>query len=190
MFDFYTFIATYPAYNRMEILVDIIKVAIITGIVVLGFYLIMKKYLESKQQAAFAERQILNNKDNTPLKFEAYERLLMLSERLSIPNLIYRLNNSQMTAQQLMQSMMITTQTEFDHNITQQLYVSTPLWKIMVTAKNETLEFLNHAMEKIDPNESSSIAAQQLVAMTTVWKQSPMEVVQKAIHEEVKTILK
>ncbi|HMW75898.1 MAG TPA: hypothetical protein PKD40_09585, partial [Saprospiraceae bacterium] len=59
-----------------------------------------------------------------PLKLQAYERLSLFCERISIPSLILRLNQPGMNTQALRYAMLISIQKEFEHNITQQMYIS------------------------------------------------------------------
>ena len=70
-------------------------------------------------------------------KIQAYERLVLLLDRISIPNLILRLQEPGATAEMLSTSMIIAIQQEFEHNVTQQLYVKENLWNIIVLIKDE-----------------------------------------------------
>jgi hypothetical protein len=70
-------------------------------------------------------------------KIQAYERLILLLDRISIPNLIMRLQSPDMTTESLSAAMVISIQKEFEHNVTQQLYVKDNLWNIITLIKDE-----------------------------------------------------
>jgi hypothetical protein len=70
-------------------------------------------------------------------KIQAYERLILLLDRISIPSLIIRLQEPGATTEMLSNSMIIAIQQEFEHNVTQQLYVKDNLWNIIVLIKDE-----------------------------------------------------
>ena len=46
---------------------------------------------------------------------------------------------------------MLAISQEFDHNTSQQLYVSETLWQIITLAKNDTLNFVAQTAADLDP---------------------------------------
>jgi hypothetical protein len=136
------------------------------------------------------ELQKKGGKKSIPMKLQAYERLLLFCERISVPNLIFRLRTQNMRSDELMHAMMIAIQHEYEHNLTQQLYVSDPLWQIVSLAKNEVQGLIAESMDKIDMNQATNITADQLIAYTTKWPKDPLETAKQAIKQEAHSVIK
>jgi hypothetical protein len=79
----------------------------------------------------------------TPLRLQAYERLSLLLERLSLESLILRHQNSEITARQFQSLILHTIRSEFDHNLSQQVYVSSNLWAAVRNAKEILIKTIN-----------------------------------------------
>src|SRR5688500_14706879 len=56
------------------------------------------------------------------LQLQAYERLILLTERIALPNLISRLKHDGFTARDMQGLLTESIRQEFEHNITQQIY--------------------------------------------------------------------
>ncbi len=122
---------------------DLLKIILPAFIVFLTVYYMLRSYL--KQTYKLEELKIIKNqnKDLLHLKLQAYERLIIFCERISADNLFFRLNHADMGVKELRNSMLIAIQQEFEHNITQQLYTSESLWKIVILAKDFMLELVS-----------------------------------------------
>lgn len=124
----------YIGTSLWDLLVFLIKwAAILGGIFYLGRYF----YTLSFRLSATKKNQGVRVQ-NQNLRLQAYERMALFCERISIPQLLYRLNASSMSAAALRDAMLIAIQTEYDHNVTQQIFVSTKLWKIISLSKDDT----------------------------------------------------
>ena len=67
-----------------------------------------------------------------PSNFKAYERLILLCERINIADLILRLKAPGTSAVELKSALLLAVQQEFEHNLTQQLYVTEELWQVLL----------------------------------------------------------
>src|ERR1700755_349445 len=63
------------------------------------------------------------------LQLAAYERLVILADRIAIPNLISRSNQPGLTKTDMQQLLTQTIKQEYEHNISQQIYVSADVWE-------------------------------------------------------------
>ncbi|KXK40669.1 MAG: hypothetical protein J5I52_03380 [Saprospiraceae bacterium] len=121
----------------MEAFLDILKYTIPALIVFATVYFLFKKFLTQQYQMELLKYRQSQSKEIIPLKLQAYERLMMFCERISVDNLSYRLSFPDMTIQDLRNAMMVAIQQEYEHNISQQVYVSDNLWKIIQLAKDQ-----------------------------------------------------
>jgi hypothetical protein len=83
----------------------------------------------------------VKNRDTTlPLRLQSYERLTLLLERLEPNSLITRILPSDMTAKEYQMILIATIKAEFEHNLSQQIYVSSTVWNGVVLVKNDLLK--------------------------------------------------
>jgi len=128
----------------------------------------LKQYLEGEYKSKMLAFKQNQNNTTIPLRLGAYERLSLFCERISIPNLILRLRTDDMNATDLKFALMLGVQQEFEHNITQQVYVSDQLWQIVKIARDDTINIINLVYNSID----SSSDAKEYAGMMFKYLQS------------------
>jgi len=149
----------------MSLFLEILKLTLPALVVFFTVYFMLKLLLEERQRMdAMLLRQDAQ-KVTLPLRLQAYERLTLLCDRASIPNTLLRVRMPDMTAAQLTHALLIAINQEFDHNTSQQLYVSETLWRIITVARQQTLTLITQAAEGLDPQESDEALVQRLFAM-------------------------
>ena len=124
-------------------IIDIIKFSVPALIVFATVYYLFNNFLQQQYQLELLRHRQNAGKDLLPLKLQAYERLVMVCERISVDNLAFRLSNSDMGVNELKNAMLIAIQQEYEHNITQQVYVSENLWKIVKLAKDQMQDMIS-----------------------------------------------
>ncbi len=122
---------------------EISTVVICAVIIVVGLGSIyLYTYLKEKKAA---EVPLLPG-DSTallPIKLQAYERLVLLADRISLPNLVSRVNQTGVSAREMQTLLTQTIKQEFDHNITQQIYVSPAAWDAVRNLKEQNMLIIN-----------------------------------------------
>lgn len=175
--------------QNYQMLFELVKVLLICGVFAATVFFAFRKYMESKIKLLALKRQDSFSKEGTPMKLLAYERLTMFCERVSIPNLVIRLGRKNMRSEELLNAMMIAINQEYEHNLTQQIYVSEKLWKIITLAKNETLQLISEMSEKTNPDQDYKLTANQLIAYRSKWPKNPLETAKSAIRNEARLII-
>jgi len=177
-----------PAW--LEFILDIFKIAIPAGIVGFTVYYLVKKHLDNEYRMRQLELRQSQQKSTVPLRLQAYERLSLFCERISIPSLMLRVRGEGMTAVQLRLAMMIAIQKEFEHNITQQVYVSDNLWKIVKIARDDTLYVINKVYSEMDPESTSSREfSQRLLEESAGREVEPLDKALEAVKTEASLLL-
>ncbi len=132
----------------MVVLLEIIKVTIPALIVFLTVYFLMIEHRKKEENLIRLKLQADQMKKKTnPSKVMAYERLALFCERIKIDKLLIRLRSNESSTESLKQAMIIAVQQEYEHNITQQIYVSHQLWQIIQLAKNETVSIIRDSAD-------------------------------------------
>lgn len=173
----------------METILEILKFTIPGLVVFAAVYFIQRQYNNSQYQMKALESQGKYSKDAIPLKLQAYERLLLFCDRITIPNLILRLKAQNMTSEQLKTSMIISVQKEYEHNLAQQLYTSQKLWDILTLTKNDIISIISDSAKSLSTSASADELARALMLKATNKNANPIVVANKAIKEEAKIIL-
>ena len=171
-------------------LLEIAKYTIPALVVMASSYLIVKKFLVSqnqrKQLALFQDAQDITLR----LRLQAYERFVLFIERIHPRQLIPRLYDPSMTVRDLQLAITLTIRTEFEHNLSQQIYVSKNVWETVKNVKEQELNMAN----RIGASLSPEAPARELHALILEYLQkadgeSPTDVALFIINEEVRTIL-
>lgn len=173
----------------MSIVLEILKYTIPGLVVFAAVYYILRQYLNSQYEMKALELKAGYSKDAIPLKLQAYERLLLLCERISLPQLLLRLKDSDMTSTDLKNALVISVQKEYEHNMAQQLYCSSQLWDIITLAKNDTIAIISDTASSVDPHTDANALSKALMQKLATLKKTPINVAIAAIKEEAKIIL-
>jgi hypothetical protein len=146
-------------------MVSAILIAIILGgTLALIFWRERSKYSKETKAEREAPR---NDKSVNPLQIQlhAYERLILLTERIALPTLISRTNLPGLAGKDMQQLLTNTIKQEFDHNITQQLYVSTEAWEAVRNLKEQNIHIINQVASFLPPDVSGLDLNKQLLEM-------------------------
>ncbi len=135
----------------MEAFLEILKYTIPGLVVFATAYYLLKLYLDDKLRYELATQRKEALKLTLPLRLQAYERLILLCDRVGIPNTLLRIRMPGMNVGELRGALMLAISQEFDHNTSQQLYVSDTLWQIISLARNTTLTYVSEIAPDLDP---------------------------------------
>ncbi len=147
----------------LSVVLEIVKITIPALIAFFTAYFILREFLTKQHQMKLVELRQGQQKKTLPLRFQAYERLSLFCERISIPNLVLRLRTENSNAAALHIALLMAIQQEFEHNISQQVYVSDQLWQIIKMARENNMSLINMVAERVDPKAPSSELATALM---------------------------
>ena len=115
-------------------------VVVLLGVMLLALVWLITEY--SGMKAAIKEKTGINN-ETIKLRLQAYERLAMLAERIALQNLIARVPSAGLSARQMQQSLVEAIKTEYEYNISQQVYVSPEAWRAVNNLKEQNIYIIN-----------------------------------------------
>lgn len=147
----------------METFLEILKYTVPGLVVFVTAYFLLKLYLDDRLRYELATQRSESLKITLPLRLQAYERLTLLCDRISIPNTLLRIRMPGMTVGELRGALMLAISQEFDHNTSQQLYVSDTLWQIISFAKNDALNFVMQTATDLDPKADAQVLVNALL---------------------------
>ena len=131
-----------------------------------------------------------NDPDTLKIRLQAYERLSLLAERISLQNIISRTPNAGLSSRQMQASLIESIKQEYDYNISQQIYVSPEVWKAVNNLKEQNIYIVNQLAATLPSQASGLDLNKQIVDfLMNNPKASLHEVVLEAINFEAKKIM-
>jgi hypothetical protein len=164
------------AINLLPFLLDIVKFTMAgMGVVWIAFYM-AKPYLERDDKIQLLEfRKSLNNQ-TMPLRLQAYERLVLFIERLNPSNSLIRLNATSYSAQELYALLLEDVRAEYQHNVTQQIYVSSRAWAVIKHIKDDTLGIVTKALKSLPENATGLDLSKTILGSLSQLEDNPYDV--------------
>ncbi len=138
----------------------------------------MKSFWDNENKKREAEQRIENAKITIPLRIQAYERLVLLLERIKPESMLLRVTTPQMTAGLLHQELLITVRAEFEHNLSQQIYVSQESWTAVKLAKDNLVRLINEEASKVAAGAPATALSE---AILTTYMNQPNNPIQNAL---------
>lgn len=173
-----------------ETILEILKYTIPAFIVLLSSYLIVQKFLVSelkrKQIALLHETQNITIR----MRLQAYERFALLMERIHPRQMMPKVYQTGMTVSQLQQALVLTIRGEFEHNLSQQIYVSREVWESVKKATEQEINMIHQIAAHLKPDapakELNMHISDYLVSQES---EIPSEVALQIIHDEARRAL-
>lgn len=143
-----------------------------------------------KQKAARPEADA-SGFNTRQLQLQAYERLVMLTERISIPNLVSRANQPGLDARQMQRLLIESIKQEYEYNTTQQIYVSPVAWEAVKNLKDQNMLIINQLGTVVPAEATGTDFNRALLEFTMNQKKGSLhEVVMEALNYEAKKVMK
>jgi site-specific recombinase XerC len=120
---------------------------------------------------------------------QAFERLTLLLERISLQSLVVRTQRSGMTSRNLQMELIKTIRSEFDHNLVQQIYISNKTWEAIKTAKEETTKAINIAATRINENAESMELVNMIFEIIARLEKTPTDIALQILKEEARSVI-
>ena len=97
-----------------------------------------------------------NTSENRHLQLQAYERLVVLTERIALPNLISRAKQPGLSARDMQIVLLENIKQEFEYNTSQQIYVSPVAWQAVKNLKEQNMLIINQVGAALPPEASGT----------------------------------
>lgn len=173
----------------MEILADLLKITIPALLVFLTAWIIFRNMIRNDQDKRRQEIILQNARSITPIKLQAYERIVLFLERISIESLLVRVSTPEMKAFQLQSAMLTTIRNEFEHNLSQQVYMSPQAWEVVKNARSNIIKIINSEAEKIKEDSPAIEFSKQLLACIMELEKEPTRVAIDFLKSELALII-
>jgi hypothetical protein len=124
------------------------------------------------------------------LQLQAYERLILLADRIALPNLIQRIHQPGLSAREMQSLLTLSVRQEFEHNITQQIFVSAEAWEVIRNYKDQNTLIINQVASFLPEDATGNDLNRGLLDLLVQNpKASLQNIVSEALSYEAKKIL-
>ncbi|WP_405296891.1 hypothetical protein [Algibacter sp. Ld11] len=153
---------------------------LVTGLIAYYFF---KEHTKNED----GRRRFLLKKDMQvtalPLRLQAYERMAIFLERITPSKLLIRITPTSSNKENYESLLIQSIEQEFEHNLSQQIYISDKCWNIITASKNATIQLIRKAslLEKTD----TANKLREVVLTEMMERLAPTDAALSYIKEEV-----
>ena len=172
----------------MDILLEILKYTLPALIVFLTVLVMLRTWSRNEERKRKSEFNMHLADDILPVRLQAYERSILLLERISPDSLVMRLSRPDYTARQFQQEMLSQITSEFEHNIAQQTYMSSEAWEKIRSAKNQIIHLINETASEVKPDAKGPTLGKMILERLAELNNPPSQVAVDYLKQEVKSL--
>jgi hypothetical protein len=167
-------------------LLEILKYVLPSLVVLAAAYYLLRLFFDNEQKKRNSDIKMAGYKIITPIRLQAYERLVLFLERISPESLVMRVHRPDLPVMQLQNALIIAIREEFEHNLSQQVYVSSQAWELVRSAKEDMIKLVNTAAAKINDNATATDLSQKIFELSLADKlvtKSALEFIKNEIRQ-------
>jgi DNA primase len=154
----------------MDAFIELIKILVPASVVLYAAYLLVRTFIHKELELRKLEVRSRAIETVLPNRLQAYERMVLFLERMSPQNLLVRLSSSGMPAREFHQLLLSEIRNEYNHNVSQQVYISQEVWELIKNAKEDLIVSINDAASEMNL-ESTSLDLSKKIFEKSINKQ-------------------
>jgi hypothetical protein len=158
----------------MDALIEYGKIILPASLVLYAVYLMVRSFINKEIDLKKLEIRTRSIETILPNRLQAYERMCLFLERISPPNLLLRLNNQGYSAREFHKLLLDEIRNEYNHNVSQQIYMSEEVWSMIKNAKEDLTILINEASSGMEPEATSLDLARRIFELTLEKKVEPI----------------
>lgn len=173
----------------------ILLVILAVAVVIFGFWFIQYSNFRNEEKKRQWELKRESQKTISPIRLRAYERLALLLERTKPEHMLMELQQKEpeafrtWTVLQVQQYLLQTIRAEFDHNQSQQVYVSEEVWDLLINARDQTAAFVISIASQIPVDADVQTYAKALITAYASNGVTPTDKALEELKNEAKSIM-
>ena len=172
----------------MDVLADLLKITIPAAVLLYGMYMIVSVFLNKEMEKNQIQLKMRHSELILPIRLQAYERICLFLERIALNNLVMRVNNPAYSAREFQQKLLSEIRDEFNHNLSQQVYMSDKAWEMVKGAKEQLYTIINTAAQNTNQDGKSLDLAKQIFELMITQEEEPVNQALKFVKEEIRVI--
>ncbi|HAJ98891.1 MAG TPA: hypothetical protein DCM62_02580 [Bacteroidales bacterium] len=150
----------------LDSLLNSIFFTIPSVVVFITAYFLLKEFFFQENKKREVDIRLEKVRISLPLRIQAYERIIMFLERISPANLVMRLHQPNLSAEEFQKMLVQNIRDEYTHNLSQQLFISSTAWEMVKTAREEMIRQINIAASELKEDATSVDLSNNLLSMS------------------------
>ena len=158
----------------MDALIEYGKILIPASVVLYAVYLMVRSFINKEIELRKLEVRSRSIETILPNRLQAYERMCLFLERISPPNMLLRLNNPGYSAREFHKLLLDEIRNEYNHNVSQQIYMSEEVWNMIKNSKEDLTILINEASSQMAAEATSLDLSRKIFELTLEKKVEPL----------------
>ncbi len=147
----------------MEYLGDFLKIVLPAALVLYAVYMVLRSIGSREGEKYQNDLKLKGREIAFPIRLQAYERLILFLERVNLANIISRMDKSKLNTVMMYNQILSEVRDEYNHNLSQQVYVSDKAWSLLTNSKERTIAFVNKVYSESNPEAEARIFAKSIL---------------------------
>jgi hypothetical protein len=128
-----------------------------------GMLLLTRQFLNREYQRRLLELRMKNAETVLPMRFQAYERICLFLERITPSNLLVRVSSANLTASEYQRQLLAEIRAEYNHNVSQQVYMTHDAWSSVKSARENVVTLINRSFHELPPHGRGTDLAKKML---------------------------
>jgi hypothetical protein len=172
----------------MDALIEFGKILLPASVVLYAVYLTVRSFIAKEIELKRLEVRGRSIETILPVRLQAYERITLFLERISPQNLLIRLNSPGLSAHDFHRMLLDEIRNEYNHNVSQQVYMSEDTWNRVKNAKEDLIILINDASSQVPADASSIDFAKRIFEFALNKKVDPIGHALTEVKKEMQQI--
>jgi hypothetical protein len=169
----------------MDALIEYGKILVPASVVLYAVYLMVRSFINKEIELKKLEVRSRAIETILPNRLQAYERMCLFLERISPPNLLLRVNNPAYSARELHKILLDDVRNEYNHNVSQQIYMSEDVWNMVRNAKEDLVIMVNTASESMGPESTGLDLSRKIFELSMEKNVEPISHALSELKKEI-----
>jgi hypothetical protein len=169
----------------MNTLLELIKILVPASVVLYAVYLMVRTFIGKEIELKKIEVRGRSIETVLPIRLQAYERITLFLERIAPQALIFRLSNPTYSAQEFHRILLDEIRNEYNHNVSQQVYMSEYVWNMVKNAKEELTASINEVAGAMNPDSKAIDLSRQLLQHILDKKEDAVALALSELKKEI-----
>jgi predicted nucleotide-binding protein (sugar kinase/HSP70/actin superfamily) len=175
-------------YNILGIIIVALLVTVPPIIVAVTVYFAIGKSYEKELKKQVLDLKHHSKEVITPIRLQSYERIALFLERMKPESLLLRHPPNNLPKAEYRTVLLAAIRSELEHNLSQQVYVSSALWDATKKAKEETVKIINVADGKVGLDASATDLATKILEIYVDLQYNPSDDALNLLRQEIKEL--
>ena len=159
--------------NTTELIFDLLKIIIPSALLLAGMYFVVKSYVDRDYKLRLLELRMKNAETVLPIRLQAYERMTLFLERITPSNLLIRVSGGGQTATDYHRMLINDIRNEYNHNLSQQIYMTDQTWEMIQSAKENVVTLINRSFHELQDKSKGTELAKRVLETIIAQETDP-----------------